>query len=133
MISALDTSVLLDVFLPDKEFVQRSRAAIVRAYTEGALVICEPVYAELASRFDTQARLDEVLDRSKIRVEPVSRVAAFQAGRLFRRYRESAGKRERMITDFLIGSHATLHASALITRDRGFYRKYFEALRIAEP
>jgi hypothetical protein len=33
----------------------------------------------------------------------------------------------------LIGAHALDQADALLTRDRGFYRKYFRGLRIIEP
>jgi hypothetical protein len=133
MISALDTSVLLDVFLPDARFLEGSRQAIADGHARGALVICEPVYAELAAQFASRDELDRILAESSIRVEPVSREAAFLAGRLFRRYRDSGGTRERIITDFLIGSHATMHATHLISRDRGFYRRYFENLTLLDP
>lgn len=133
MISALDTSVLFDVFLPDAEFLERSRQAIEDGYARGALVICEPVYAELAAQFASRDELDRILDETSIRVEPVSREAAFLAGRLFRRHRDAGGTRERIITDFLIGAHAIVHSTRLISRDRGFYRRYFEGLTLLDP
>lgn len=133
MISAIDTSVLLDIFLPDPIFVERSHTAIREAFAAGSLVICEPVYAELASRFSSQLELDNVLDESRIRVEAVGRDAAFLAGRMFQQYRKAGGRRERIITDFLIGSHATQQAARLVTRDRGFYREYFDELAVLDP
>lgn len=133
MISAIDTSVLLDIFLPDPAFLEKSHAAVREAFAEGLLVICEPVYAELASRFASQYELDHVLNESQIRVEPVSRDAAFLAGQMFSSYRTSGGKRERIITDFLIGSHAARRAGRLVTRDRGFYRQYFRDLTVINP
>ena len=135
MISAIDTSVLLDVCLPDARFLEGSRRAIADAYARGALVICEPVYAELAAQFAARDELDRILAESSIRVEPVAREAAFLAGRLFRSYRDSGGTRERIITDFMIGSHAATHATNLISRDRGFYRRYFKdvALTLTDP
>jgi predicted nucleic acid-binding protein len=110
MISALDTSVLLDVFLPDPQF-----------------------YAELASRFPVQSQMDRVLEQSQIVVEPISREAAFHAGRCFRAYRDQGGKRDRILADFLIGSHALKRASCLISRDRGFYGAYFTGLTLIDP
>jgi predicted nucleic acid-binding protein len=48
-------------------------------------------------------------------------------------YRRQRGTRERVIADFLIGAHALVQADRLLTRDRGFYRRYFEGLEILDP
>ncbi len=133
MITAIDTSVLFDIFLPDPKFREASLAAVRRAYIDGPLVICEPVYAELAARFPSRQKLDAVLEGSEIRVEPVSREAAWEAGQRFRSYRASGGRRDRIITDFLIGAHAMKRAGRLLSRDRGFYRASFRGLRILDP
>ena len=50
-----------------------------------------------------------------------------------RRFRQRGGRRERVIADFLIGSHAMMQCGALITRDDGFFRDYFKGLRIIVP
>ena len=41
MISAVDTSILLDVFLPDKTFAADSSRLLKLAYDEGALIMCK--------------------------------------------------------------------------------------------
>ena len=48
MISAVDTNILLDVFLPDKRFAEQSAMLLKVAYDEGALIICDIVYPIVA-------------------------------------------------------------------------------------
>ena len=43
------------------------------------------------------------------------------------------GPRERVAPDFLIGAHALTQADALLTADAGFFRSYFEGLRVIAP
>lgn len=131
--TALDTSVLLDVFLPDPVFAASSERVIAEALELGGVVVAEPVYAELAASFASITQLEEVLAGATIGVEPLGRDAAFLSGRLFRAYRDGGGRRERVITDFLIGAHAQAHRLRLVTRDRGFYRQYFDGLIVVDP
>lgn len=59
--------------------------------------------------------------------------SAMLAGTICKKYRATGGKRERVIADFLIGAHAMTHCDRLLTRDRGYYKKYFSGLRVLEP
>jgi hypothetical protein len=54
---------------------------------------------------------------------------AASVGRVWRRYRQDRGTRDRLLPDLLIGTHAWLRADRSITRDRGFHRTYFERLK----
>jgi predicted nucleic acid-binding protein len=132
MITAVDTNVLLDVFFPDKRFAIESARLLKMAFNEGALVICDIVYAELVPQFKERNLLDETLAKINISPSSIDSDVAFLAGEKWDLYRRSGGKRERIITDFLIGAHASLKAGRFLTRDRGFYRSYFPDLFILE-
>ena len=128
MITALDTNILLDILLPNDEFYDFSAAALEGAAGEGSLVICDLVYAELCAHFPRRSLCDEFLEENGIRTESLGRDASFLASRTWRKYRLQGGKRNRILPDFLIGSHAQIQASGLLTRDRGFYREMFPSL-----
>ncbi len=133
MITAVDTSVLLDLFLPDPRFAEISSAALREADAAGAMVVCEIVYAELAAQFSRRAVLDDALSKLDIQVESIDSETAFAAGRAFRKYRDTGGPRARILPDFLIGAHAERRAGCLLSRDRGFYREHFHKVRLIDP
>lgn len=134
MRTAIDSSVLLDVLGADPTFGERSREALRVAYDAGALVTCEIVWAEVRARFPGDKAFVAALDSLGIRFDPIGTAAAELAGRLWRQYRRAKrGPRERLVPDFLVGAHARLQADQLLTRDRGFYRRYFSELRLVDP
>jgi predicted nucleic acid-binding protein len=130
MITAVDTNILLDVFLPDKKFASNSAELLKLAYDEGALIICDIVYAELVPQFEDRSILDRTLETINVSLLSVDTNVAFLAGEKWSLYRKSGGKRERIISDFLIGAHAIVKAERFLTRDRGFYKLYFPELQV---
>ena len=120
--------MLLDIFLPAETLGPRSAEWLRAAYDAGAILICDIVYAELAPAFPDRAALDDALGRINVTVSPLGASVAYDAGRRWLRYRRAGGTRNRIITDFLIGTHAVAAAERFLTRDRGFYRTYFPEL-----
>ena len=93
----------------------------------------EVAYAELAAHFERQRECDFFLESNGIQVQSLTRDALFLASRARRRYRGQGGRRIRILCDFLIGAHAQIQATKLLSRDRGFYGSMFPSLCLFEP
>lgn len=133
MISALDTSVILDILSDDLRFGASSLAAVRRASVEGSLIVAPVVWAEVCAAFEDAAEAGPTLDRIGIELVADDRAIATAAGSAWRAYRKAGGTRRRVLPDFMIAAHALLKADRLVTRDRGFYRRHFASLRLLDP
>ena len=130
MITFVDTNILLDVFLPDPNFGKRSLEHLEKAFHDGSLIIDVIIYAELAPQFGSRNLLDSTLAKLGIQMLFIEQEIAYTAGRKWKQYRKAGGKRDRILADFLIGAHAQSKADILLSRDRGFYKKYFKGLKV---
>lgn len=129
MITAVDTNVLLDLLNSRSPHHAQSREWLRAAYNQGAVVVCDIVYAELAPAFGSRAALDGALREINAAASPIDTTIAYEAGVRWMRYRRAGGPRTRILADFLIGAHAVAAADRFLTRDRGFYASYFPELK----
>jgi hypothetical protein len=153
MITAVDTNVLLDVLIPGAPHSDESERALGEAVGAGALLISEPVYAELAVHFPDRMDLDRFLADTGLRLEPSGGEALYRAGSAWSEYLRrrpaavacpqcgapqqvrcdrcgaSIQPRQHVVADFVIGAHALFHADQLLTRDRGYHATYFPELK----
>ncbi len=154
MITAVDTNNLLDLLVPGSPDAQRSERTLVAAAQAGAIILSEPVYAELAAWFPDRRDLDGFLADTGIRLEPSSPEALALAGQAWREYSRTRrvdlecpacgnaqavrcdrcgrrlAPRQHVVADFMIGAHAQVGADRLATRDRRYYGRYLPKLRL---
>lgn len=133
MITAVDTSVILDVLTGDPTFAELSEAALRQARAEGKLIVCECVIAEIFPALNDRTRLGDLLGDWQVELSPINLEGALLAGEYFSAYLMRGGTAIRVIPDFLIGAHATVAAERLLARDRGYLRDYFTSLVVWDP
>ena len=133
MISALDSSVLLDVLTADRQFADSSEALIRRGALEGKLVVCEVVLAEIFPAFQSPSEIRQFIADWHLEFVPASEESSLLAGAQFASFLQRGGKGGRVVADFLIGAHAQVQADRLIARDRGYWRDYFKKLVVLDP
>lgn len=129
MKTAIDSSVLLTIF-NDEPDAEKWFRVLTAARREGALAVCDVVYAELAPAFTSREDLQQQLEKLGISFDPMVPDAAFLGGEIFRRYRLMGGPREHLIPDFLIAAHASLQSDRFAAVDRGYLRDYFPELSL---
>jgi predicted nucleic acid-binding protein len=133
VITAVDTNVLLDVLTNRPAFAEASSTALIRCLEEGSLSVCDVVWTELAAAIGSAEETDDKLNQMEVNFSVLVQPSAELAAKAWRAYRQQGGSRARLAPDFLIGGHALVQADRLLTRDRGFYRKYFRKLDVLDP
>ena len=133
MTTFVDSSALLDVLVSDPSFGDLSESALKQARSKGRLVVCEAVVAEIRPALSSDAELIEFCEDVGLEFEPCSFEAAMLAGSIYSRYLANAGTTKRVLPDFLIAAQARQKEYALLARDRGYYREYFEGIDVIDP
>jgi predicted nucleic acid-binding protein len=135
---AIDTSVLIDL-LGDDARAAAAETCLRKALAAGPVVMCDVVVSEITAGLGHGAEIMDVVEEMGMSYLPVERRAAIRAGEMQRRYKERLRRAEkpvavqRTVPDFIVGAHALLQCTALITRDAGFFRDYFKGLKIIVP
>jgi predicted nucleic acid-binding protein len=135
----IDTTILIDILKDEfRNFQDKLYLALERGED---LVVPSVVYAELFPQFKGNARLvDEFLSEHKIEIRPLDTISATAAAKSWIKYLKRKEKvkcphcghqmifRAHFLSDFFIGGFASSKCDAILTRDRGIYKKYFPDL-----
>ncbi len=135
----VDTTILLDI-LKDEFRIFQDKLYIALTRREN-LVAPSVVFAELMPQFKGNTKeLGEFLEEHKIVIEPLDLVSVIAASESWMKYlkRKTKAKcpqcghklnlKEHFLSDFYIGGFASTKCSAILTRDRGIYTRYFPQL-----
>lgn len=133
MITAIDTNILIDIFGADPIHGMLSEKYLRQCIQEGSICACDIVWTEVAAVFPSSHECLNAMKILGVEFSPMTQDSTLQASDIWRQYRKSGGKRDRVAADFLIGAHSVLQADRLLTRDKDFYRTYFNHLNILSP
>lgn len=155
MITAVDTNVLFDILIPGEPHAETSKHLLDKHLASGKLILCEVVFAELAASFPSEQELKMFLAETGMRLVPSNEKSLHMAGAQWAEYarrskrsqfscadcgrsfivrcshcKGAVTRRQRVLSDFLIGAHALVQADCLLTRDLGIYKSNFSDLKI---
>ena len=135
----VDTTILLDI-LKDEFRIFQDKLYTALARREN-LVAPAVVFVELMPQFRGNTKqLGEFLEEHKIVTEPLDLDSVIAASESWMKYLKRKTKvkcpqcgyklnlKEHFLSDFFIGGFASAKCSAILTRDRGIYTKYFPQL-----
>jgi predicted nucleic acid-binding protein len=136
MRTALDTNILSPIWSAAPSATTIA-SQLSRVRSEGALVICAPVFVELSAIPGLNVRtVRKALAETAIAIdfdleENVWMLAAETfAAYAIRGRRSGGGSPKRWLPDFVIAAHALLQADRLMTRDANRYSQDFPKLRL---
>jgi predicted nucleic acid-binding protein len=140
MTTSIDTNVIVALWWSGDPLNKTAASLLNQARAQGNLVVPAPVYAELmGDPARDEAGLNEFLEDTCILIDWFLDERVWrEAGRANRGYvqrrRLSRGSLPRhILTDFLIGAHASVRGYPLLTFDQRLYKSAFPELTIMAP
>jgi predicted nucleic acid-binding protein len=136
----VDTAIFLDILKDEFRAFQEIFYSALSA--KETLIVPVVVFAELLPQFGgDHALVASFLNDHKVKIFPLDLEGTIIAGRRWMEFLDKKPKakcphcgrsllpKKHLLSDFYIGGFALTHCDAILTRDRGIYRKYFSELK----
>lgn len=136
----VDTTVLIDILKDEFQNYQDKLYSALQKNED--LYAPSVVFAELMPQFKGDTKLlNSFLKEHKIKIESLDIDSVTTAGQRWMKYLKRRTKiqcpqcghlldtKDHFLSDFYIGGYALARCNAILTRDRGIYRKYFPELQ----
>ena len=129
----VDSCVLLDILTEDPKWFSWSAGQLAKAASNGILVVNPIIFSEVSITFDSIEAMDELFSPDCFDYRPISKEAAFLAGKYFLNYRKRRGTKTLPLPDFFIGAQAAIEKLPLLTRDAKRFKTYFPTVELITP
>jgi predicted nucleic acid-binding protein len=129
----VDSNIILDVITEDPNWFDWSSAVLEHYAGSYPLFINPIIYAEVSIGYKKIEELEAALPTHLFKRSSIPWEAAFLAGQVFQRYRQSGGSRVHPLPDFFIGAHTLVDGLLLLTRDMKRFQHYFPNLSLVTP
>ena len=129
----VDSNVILDVFLDDPKWADRSETTLEKYSHHTTLYINSIVYSEISIGFERIEDLESAIAKAGFQMLEIPKEALFLAGKVYLKYKRRKGVKITPLPDFYIGAQAAVLHLDLITRDVSRYRSYFPTVKLITP
>ena len=129
----VDSNVILDVFLDDKQWGNWSESMLEEYGNQTQLYINPVIYSEISIGFKKIEDLEYSISEAGFHLAEIPKEALFLAGKAFIKYKRRKGVKDNPLPDFFIGAQAAVLGLDLLTRDIARYRSYFPTVKLIAP
>ena len=129
----VDSNVILDVFLDDIEWGNRSESMLEECSNQAQLYINPIIYSEISIGFKKIEELEYSISEAGFLLLEIPKEALFLAGKAFVKYKRRKGTKDSPLPDFFIGAQAAVSGLDLLTRDVSRYSSYFPTVKLIAP
>ena len=129
----VDSNIILDVFLNDLKWADRSESKLEEYSDYTSLYINSIIYSEISIGFELIEDLESAVSKAGFQLLDIPKEALFLAGKAFVEYKRRKGVKRTSLPDFFIGAQAAVLDLELLTRDVSRYQSYFPTVNLIMP